>query len=248
MHLGKKSTVKAILHKLATEYTIINPIIGLTPGSPKRYLLDDNNDDEPGDSTVRGMRTWQREAACYIEGTMKRRNKFKLFCEDEMLTRIRLDRKLPHVPKSISRTSTGLKKKRDAAKDTSSSKKRKSYEPTNESDGGPGLKSKQQAFRISATRCTLCVALLGNKKAKQSMYYCGVCGVHLCTAPHEGQKNSCFEKWHGRKNLRALLKDGTVKQPTIRTSPRRKKKAVTGTVLSTTGARRSARNQKQHEV
>lgn len=235
--------MKEVLHQLATTYTIINPLVGMTPGSPmKDAAMDSFGNDLDEVLNPRAMSSWQAEAIAYVRDVKNKRNKFEVFCNDTTLDRIRTDKRLKHNMRSISLSSAGKKKKRDANKISPG-------QVSGNDDKDKPVAKTQDIGRKSSPRCVLCVAMLGGRKAKQSMYYCVTCGVHLCNKPHGNKQLSCFDRWHGVKNLSSLNKDASVtpnpKEPTRR-SPR-KSAAKDGSAMEG-GKRRSLRKRKSVEV
>ena len=94
-HLGKGFTVKEVLYQLATTYTVWNKILGQKMGSPMPGTED--SDDGVGSSlTQQEILSYQSKAFSYIHSIRDKRNKFKLFCKDETLARIRADHRLHH--------------------------------------------------------------------------------------------------------------------------------------------------------
>ena len=66
--------------------------------------LDKSNDGRVLDieDSAKNQTVWQKEAAQYIKlHTIGNHNKFDLFCQDETLTRTRLDAQLNHIPISM---------------------------------------------------------------------------------------------------------------------------------------------------
>ncbi len=126
-HLGKEYTLKEVLLKIATTYTIIHPVLSVVPGSPMpgRLLLCDGNDDDDeiqNRLSRRGLSTWQKEAILYTRKMLDgKRGKFKRFCNDEDLNRIRLDTQLNHAQTTVS-TANSYKKKRKAPEDNNDAK------------------------------------------------------------------------------------------------------------------------------
>ena len=222
-NLPKDFSVKEVLFKLATTYTIINPVLGLTPRSPLKdgTTCEICSDNDIETTTGRGMSTAQTEAAAYVGTIENKRNKFKLFCNDAMLDRIRLDSKLDHTQRSIGVGSSGKKLKEQVAAKAQSSKKRKQtgYKDDRKTKNkkrkqagskGTTVRVKPSTGRISSPRCVLCVATIGGAEASQTMYRCTTCGVHLCIVPKKNRRYSCFDKWHNVKDLSSLTKDATV--------------------------------------
>jgi len=106
--------------KLATMYTVRNQIKGFIPGSPMPGTskeTEDNSGDESDDSvemlTLRCLRYWQSKALAKIRISIEgNRNKFNLFCQDEMLDQIRCDCRLNHTQISIADTSKKKKRRK----------------------------------------------------------------------------------------------------------------------------------------
>ena len=255
--------MKEVLLKLATTYTVRNQIKGLIPGSPMPGAAagntddgdDESVDDEVGAKSRRGLQSWQSQALEKIRSIEGRRNKFKLFCKDQVLERIRYDSRLNHAPISIA-DSSAKKKKAAAPKPSGSAKSNEegNEESKTEKEGKEdnneetSEEKKKSVRKHSSPRCALCVGLMGSAKAYQTVYSCRTCGVYLCVGTHGTNKKSCFEKWHSVKCLGSLLKDNSVnagvKQP-VRKSPRKKAKSSaeeqTGSINTERGLRRSTR-------
>ena len=262
-HLRKEFTLKEVLLKLATTYTVRNQIKGFIPGSPMPGTTaketEENRGDESDDSvemlSQRGVRSWQSQAMAKIRSIEGKRNKFNLFCQDEMLDRIRCDYRLNHSQISIADISRKKKKKdaetgvetRQASTDTGDAAGVEG-DATTDNTEETNKAAKKSVRKHSSPRCVLCVGLMGAQKAYQTVFSCRACGVYLCITPHGASKKTCFEKWHGVKDLSALKKNNSVNagvKKSVRTSPRKKTKSTTGeesgSAVTSDGVRRSLR-------
>ena len=272
-HLGKVFTLKEVLYKLATTYTVRNQIKGFIPGSPMPGKSTNDDDDESNgdvEPTRRGLSSWQSQALAYIRGMQNKRYKFNLFCKDELLERIRLDTKLNHSQVSLSTINSGKKRKPSSAKQTSGKKRKASDEEDKdkeeekeeeeeeeegkeeeemETEESSKQKQKKKKYYPSNPRCVLCQELLGAKAAHQTAYACRTCGVPLCIKTHGQNQKSCFEKWHSVTNLAGLRKNNSAKPAVkpVRMSPRKiPEPSASGLITTSDGRRSSARRKVQY--
>jgi len=149
---------------------------GLVPGSPmlpgKSAAADDEDEsDNEIEPSQCGISSWRSEALAKVCSIQEKRFKFRLFSKDELLDRIRKDRRLNHSQVSIT-VQSGKKKKtaeertRSSTANASSRKKRKT---SNEDDDGDeegeevGSGKKKKATDKS-TKSSTANASSGNKR------------------------------------------------------------------------------------
>ena len=182
-------TVKDVLYDLGSNYVIINPVRGFAR-SPACGDCSSATYVQHGidmELTARDRRQWQMKARNYCQEKcgLGKRYKFKKFCSDDLLQKIRLDRTLTHIPKS-----QGCFKE-------------------------VAMTNQSKKPRRSATRCLMCstfaVTPEEKKRISKTIFYCSTCSVHLCIKPKGKAKFSCFQRWHHVKNLTQVL---TVKKAT----------------------------------
>jgi len=135
-HLGKEFTLKEVVHKLATTYTVHNQIKGMIPGLPMpgKSANEEDGSDDDAEPSRRGLSSLQSQALAYIRGVQNKCYKFSLFCKDELLERVcSTDARLNHSQVSLSVINSGKKRKPSSAKQ-SSQKKRKASGKDGEGD------------------------------------------------------------------------------------------------------------------
>jgi len=212
-------SLKAVLHELALNYKMMNPLHGMVPGSPsKRGIESESSSDEEVEENIsaRGLTEYQKQAKKYVANALARPGQpFKKFKGDKRLDQIRKDTRLRHIPKSFSDHESVKKKKRVMKKKLPAKK----YQ------------------RVQSPKCALCVWIDGSRTAKRSVWRCPICGVHLCIKVRGKAKKSCWDRWHKCSCLGSIAKVEKPKKPT-RKSPRKTPPVGTETV---NGKRRSTR-------
>ena len=157
---------------------------------------------------------WQKSASKYVKEYIKPDSRYKLkkFIENEMLNKIRLDKSLNHLPKSIGcyvdatngrLTPTGKNAKERV----------KSFEEEDKEEADT-QKKKSRKVRKCPPRCIVCCAIADsqNKESKisQTTIYCSTCLVHLCTKKIGNRKTTCYERFHQLPDLTQLSREKRV--------------------------------------
>eukprot|EP00804_Cyclotella_cryptica_P022158 CCRYP_011619-RA/>CCRYP_011619-RA protein AED:0.03 eAED:0.03 QI:428/1/1/1/0/0/2/125/265 len=156
---------------------------------------------------------WQKSASKYVKEHIKPESRYKLkkFIDNEMLNKIRLDKSLNHLPKSIG-SYVDAKDGRLTPSGKNARERAKSSEQ--QAEGVDNQEKKAVKVRKCPPRCIVCCAIADprNKETKisQTTIYCSTCLVHLCTKQIGNRKTTCFERFHRLPDLSQLSRDKNI--------------------------------------
>jgi hypothetical protein len=196
-----KMTMKDVLFQLASGYRIMNPIRGLLPNSPLKGMSGVGTNADDIDMHLEEENSeWQRKASAYVKERITENSRYKLkkFRDDATLNKIRMDRTLFHIPKSLGSyidTRTG--------RPTSSGKRAKEKNISsqeNMEESGQSSQHTVRKIRKCPPKCVVCCALADPKdkdsKITQTTIFCSTCLVSLCIKKKANRRSSCFEIFH----------------------------------------------------
>lgn len=173
---------------------------------------------------------WQKSASKIVKEYIKPDSRYKLkkFIENEILNKIRLDKSLNHLPKSIGcyvdATNGMLTPSGKNAKERVKSSEEEEAAAARAADT---QKKKPRKVRKCPPRCVICCAIADpqNKESKisQTTIYCSTCLVHLCTKKIGNRKTTCFERFHQLPDLTQLSREKRINVDGCKSNRKRKR-------------------------